>query len=272
VESDSQIRAAGAGASVTAKSKRNSPIKLVAAVRTEVNDDGTSDEYANYLFESRELKDNQPVNKFMILAKPVASCFLLCSSCLLLFSCSGVPETFYYTVSNWNAPPVKSENHNAATPDMVLGVEKFTAETIYEDDRIIYRDSPFEVKYYHYRRWAAPPRALVTDEVLKQLRASSCCREVVASPSQTRVNYILAGRVLAFEEWDQGEKWYGRVALLIQIYEPASRRLVWQNIFQAESPVAKKIPAAVVEAIGTSLQKCVSDLQEALPAVLPVTQ
>jgi ABC-type uncharacterized transport system auxiliary subunit len=198
--------------------------------------------------------------------------FLLFSFCFLLLACSGVPETFYYTVSNWDTPAVKSENHNAATLDIVLGVEKFSADMIYQDDRIIYRDSPFEVKYYHYRRWAAAPRALVTDEVLKQLRASSCCREVVTFPSLNQVDYILAGRVLAFEEWDENGKWHGRVALSIQIYEPAARRLLWQEIFKADTPVAKKIPAAVVEAIGASLQKCVSDLQKALPAVLPATQ
>ncbi|MGH7496558.1 MAG: ABC-type transport auxiliary lipoprotein family protein [bacterium] len=183
-----------------------------------------------------------------------------------------MPETFYYTVSNWNTPPLESENHHTPALDIVLGVEKFSAETMYDDDRIIYRDSPFEVKYYHYRRWAAVPRTLVTDEILKQLRASSCCREVVAYPAENQVNYTISGRVLAFEEWDQGEQWFGRVALSIQVYEPVSRRLVWQEVLQAETPVAKKIPAAVVEAIAASLQKCVSDLQKALVAGLPATR
>jgi len=147
-------------------------------------------------------------------------------------------------------------------------VEKFTAETIFDDDRIIYRDSPFEVKYYHYRRWAALPRALVTDAVLQQLRDSTCCREVVALPAPGHVDFILAGRVLAFEEWDEGDKWYGRAALMVQVYEPTARRMIWSQVFQAETPAAKKVPAAVVEAISTSLSKCLVELQAALPAAL----
>ena len=150
----------------------------------------------------------------------------------------------------------------------MLGVEKFTAEAIFEDDRILYRDSPFEVKYYHYRRWAAAPRELVTEEMLKQLRASACCREVIASPAISRVDYILAGRVLAFEEWDREEKWYGRVALLVQLLEPDSRRILWSEVFQAETPAAKKVPAAIVEAISASLQQCISEVQNKLPAAL----
>ncbi len=200
------------------------------------------------------------------LAKPFAFCSLPFAFCFLLTACGGVPETFYYTVSNLKVAPDQADNHQAGTRDIVLGVEKFSAETLYNDDRIIYRDSPFEVKYYHYRRWAAPPRALVTDETLKRMRASACCREVVASPSAGRVDYLLTGRVLAFEEWDRDEKWYGRVALLVQLLDPASRRVLWSEVFQAETPAAKKVPAAIVEAISTSLQQCISELQNKLPA------
>jgi ABC-type uncharacterized transport system auxiliary subunit len=116
------------------------------------------------------------------------------------------------------------------------------------------------------------PRALVTDEVLKQLRTSACCLEVVAFPSPGPVDFILAGRVLAFEEWDRDEKWYGRVALSLQIYEPGSRRLVWNEVLQAETPATKKVPAAVAEAISASLQKCIADLLKALPAVLAASK
>ncbi len=197
-----------------------------------------------------------------------ALCLLSFAFCFLLLACSGVPETFYYTVSDFNRVRENVNQHQAAPLNFVLGVEKFSAEKLYEDDRIIYRDSPFEVKYYHYRRWAAAPRALVTDEILKQLRASSCCREVVSFPSSGPVDYILTGRVLAFEEWDRDEKWYGRVALLLQLHEPATRRLLWSDVLQAETPASKKIPATVVEAISASLQKCVVDFLAALPAVL----
>lgn len=199
-------------------------------------------------------------------------CLLPFALCCLLPACGGVPETFYYTVSEAGAAAGKADNHRGAPPDIILGVEKFSAEALYEDDRIIYRDAPFEVKYYHYRRWAAPPRALVTDEFIRQLRASSCCREVLPFPSSGRIDYVLTGRILAFEEWDREEKWHGRVALLLQIYEPATRRLVWSDVFQAETPAAKKLPAAVVEAINTSLQTCIADFLKALPELVSKRQ
>ena len=69
----------------------------------------------------------------------------------MIWGCGSVPETYYYLPTYQIAPPA-----NDHTPlDVVLGIEKFQAEIIYNDDRIIYRDSPFEVKYYNYRRWIA---------------------------------------------------------------------------------------------------------------------
>lgn len=185
---------------------------------------------------------------------------------LLLSACGGVPETFYYTVAPLAVKTTSTEsnnNHNERT--VVLGVEKFSAEALFDDDRIIYRDSAYEVKYYHYRRWAAMPRQLVTDQVIKQLQAAHICRNVVNFPSNNRVDYVLTGRILSFEEWDRGELWFGRVAFTAQLYDPASRQLLWSEVFEAETRAEKRLPVAVVEAIGKSLEKCIADLQQALP-------
>lgn len=192
-------------------------------------------------------------------------CPLLFAVCFLLSACGGVPETFYYTVAPLAVKTTEAEANNHTERTVVLGVEKFSAEALYDDDRIIYRDSPYEVKYYHYRRWAAMPRQLVTDQVLKQLQAAHIFRNVVSFPSNNRVDYVLTGRILSFEEWDREEQWFGRAAFSAQLYDPASRRLLWSAMFEAETRAEKRIPTAVAEAIGRSLEKCIADLQAALP-------
>lgn len=178
-----------------------------------------------------------------------------------LQSCGGVPETYYYTLAFAPGQPL-NDGH---TPlPFALGVEKFQSETIYDDDRIIYRDSPFEVKYYYYRRWVAPPRHLVTEKVLSHLSESGLFEKVTAYPSMVNVKYVLSGRLLAFEEWDEQDKWYGKVTFKASLYEPATQRVVWSATFAHQQSVAKKIPAAVVEAISRSLKQCLDDLTKAL--------
>jgi ABC-type uncharacterized transport system auxiliary subunit len=188
-------------------------------------------------------------------------CFLLFAVCSLLFSCGGVPETFYYTLAFDNGP---TQNDGHSPLPFTLGVEKFQSDVIYDDDRIIYRDSPYEVKYYFYRRWAAPPRHLVTDKIVGYLSESGLFEKVTTYPTAGEVKYVLNGRLLAFEEWDEESKWYGKVAIKASLYEPATQRVVWSGKFESMHPVSKKIPAAVVEALSLSVKKCLEEMTQSI--------
>ncbi len=197
---------------------------------------------------------------------PMAAWLLAAS---ILQACGGVPETFYYTVAPLSLKNMKDgATTNSSARTTVLGIEKFSAEALYDDDRIIYRESPYEVKYYHYRRWAAPPRQLVTEEALKHLEQSRLFQNVVSFPTSHHVDYVLTGRIVSFEEWDRGAEWFGRVAFTAQLYDPSTRKIFWSEVFEAETRAEKRVPTAVVEAIGKSLEKCLADLQQALPEVV----
>jgi len=180
---------------------------------------------------------------------------------IFLSGCGGVPETYYYTLAFDSA----AQLNDGHTPlPFALGVEKFQSEVIYDDDRIIYRDSPFEVKYYFYRRWIAPPRHLISDKVVSYLSDAGLFERVTTYPSMVNVKYVLNGRLLAFEEWDEQNNWYGKVAFKVSLHEPLTQRVIWSDKFEHMQPVAKKIPAAVVEALSLSLKKCLEDLTQSL--------
>ncbi len=202
-------------------------------------------------------ESNKPTHS----GKTPVICLLLFAFCFLLPGCGGAPETFYYTLAFEPSQPL---NDGHSPLPFALGVEKFQSEMIYDDDRIIYRDSPFEIKYYYYRRWVAPPRHLVTEKVLNHLSESGLFEKVTAYPSMVNVKYVLGGRLLAFEEWDEQGKWFGKVTFKASLYEPATQRVVWSGTFAHQQPAAKKIPAAVVEAMSLSLKQCLDDLTKAL--------
>lgn len=186
--------------------------------------------------------------------------FLTLALCPLFLACGGVPQTFYYTLAKAPISPVETSGNSHGTLAVVLGVEKFKAEAIYEDDRLIYRESPVEVKYDHYRRWAARPAQLVTDEIIRQIDSKRLFENVISIPASARVDYILRGKLVAFEEWDRGEQWFGKVAFKVELYEASPRRLVWSGDFDCETPAEKRLPVSVVQAISQSLHKCVEEL------------
>lgn len=179
-----------------------------------------------------------------------------------LTGCGSVPETYYYMPTY--EPAAATNDH---TPlDLVLGVEKFQSEVAYSDDRIIYRESPFEVKYYNYRRWIAEPRHLVTEKAIAHAKRSGIFSDVVSYPSIVRLDYLLRGRLLAFEEWDAEESWHGKVAISVELYNVAKDEIVWRSTFEKMTVAEKRLPVAVVEAIGKSLQACLDDMVTALRA------
>ena len=106
---------------------------------------------------------------------------------------------------------------------------------------------------------------MVTEEVRKNLQQAGAFQNVVSFPTSLHVDYVLTGRVVSFEEWDRGAEWFGRVAFTAQLYDPTARKIIWSDTFEAETRAEKRIPTAVVEAIGKSLEKCIADLEQALP-------
>ena len=182
----------------------------------------------------------------------------------MLVSCGGTPKTFYYSLS-YDMP----ENTSGTIP-VTIGVKKFEADIVYSGDRIVYRDSPYELQYYHYRRWAAAPRKIVNDQVLKQMQASGAFESVVGLPSTAQPDYILQAKVNALEEWDEANAWYGNVTIAFELMDVSSRKLVWRKEINERTPASEREPLAVVKAISESLKNVVdsaiTDMSQTLKA------
>lgn len=174
-------------------------------------------------------------------------------SWILLTQCGSVPPTYYYRIDYELS---ELDARNTIIP-ITIAVKQFDADILYEGDRIVYRNSPYEVRYYHYRRWIAPPRKIVTEKVLQQFQASGFFKRVVSIPSPVKIDYLLQGKINAFEEWDEGDSWYGIVSLVFELQNPETKEIVWEDEFSEKTIALKREPIAVVKAISESLKKVI---------------
>ncbi len=170
-----------------------------------------------------------------------------------LSGCGSVPPTYYYKIDYETA-----SSQNSSVLPVTIGVSQFGADVMYENDKIVYRDSPYEVQFYNYRRWIAQPRKIVTEKIHQQYREAGLFQRVVRIPSTFKIDYILKGRITAFEEWDEGTAWYGVVAIEFQLYDPSTNEIVWENLVSERTAAAKKEPAEVVKAISESLNAVIT--------------
>jgi uncharacterized lipoprotein YmbA len=102
-----------------------------------------------------------------------------------------VPETRYYQL----AVATPSVAH-AAGP--AIAVEPLAADAAYDDDRIVYRLTPYRLDYYNYHRWSSPPGTMLGNYLQDAFTRSGRFRAVVHDATDS-VPVTLGGRVIAIE-------------------------------------------------------------------------
>jgi len=187
--------------------------------------------------------------------------YLIIVLSLFVYQCSSIPETHYYLI---DYPVLITPENSEPVHNIVLGVARFKAEPLYSEGRLVYRESPYEGKYYHYHRWVTAPGQMITDKAIEQLTASNLFKQVVPFPRFTQVDYVLQGRIKALEEWDVKNQWFAKVKISVELVEKQTNKLIWQRTVEKKNVVAKKAPFEVVKVINKSVQQCIEELQQEL--------
>ncbi|HZS48186.1 MAG TPA: ABC-type transport auxiliary lipoprotein family protein [Blastocatellia bacterium] len=175
------------------------------------------------------------------------------------FACNA-PAIHYYAV--------KVDKHDAATgqplADASVAVERLSGDKIYNQDRIIYRDSNNEIGFYEYHQWTSPPIDLVTQSLTSNLIYSGYFRSVSSYREAVDPTYILTGRLLNFEEVDKTEGVYASVRLELTLIDRKKQSTVWSGYGESELPVQIKKVNAVAqqldEALSNSVKQAIQNL------------
>ena len=171
-----------------------------------------------------------------------------------------MPETRYYDL------PSAARGRTGTGP--VLAVEPLEVDEPYDDDRMVYRENPYRVDYYHYHRWSASPGALVSRHLERALGASGRFAAVLRDEHARGVTFILGGRLLALEEVDLSKRrWVGRVALELALRDAASGDVVWTRRLELTEPVTRQSPEGVARAVSRALDRAARRLAPELGAV-----
>lgn len=184
----------------------------------------------------------------------------------LFFTCgSTIPDIHYYLI---DYPILHNNDTGAPVFNINLGIERFQATPLASDERLVYRDSPYEGKYYHYHRWITSPEEMVTEKAIDQLDASNLFNRVVPFPKFSNVEYILMGTIKALEEWDEGDQWYARVQIAFELFDRNTEQSVWKQIIEKKNPVSKKSPNEVIKGINLGVQQSIDALSVQLKTFL----
>ena len=168
---------------------------------------------------------------------------------LALVACAGkLPATRYYQLAT---PPT----HASGDGSVALVVESLDTDNAYDDDRIVYRLTPYRLDYYDYHRWSAPPGVLIGNYLEAEAEASGRF-SAVTRESNPQAAVTLGGRVVAIEEVDKSKTaWLGHVVVELRLTDTATGEVVWTKQFDETEPVVPQTPEGLAAALSKALDR-----------------
>lgn len=188
--------------------------------------------------------------------KPFALLFLAA-----LGGCVTNYDTHRYALS---PPRLDSQPARLLEGGPVLTVEELEIDAAYDEERIVYRPTAYQLEYYPYHLWSATPSLAVSDYLRAAYARSGRFGRVTRSFSDD-ADVILRGRVTAIEELDVSPtRWVGRIALELELEDARTGEVVWSESYAEQVPLARQHPAALAPALSGALAKIVA---RSLPAI-----
>jgi ABC-type uncharacterized transport system auxiliary subunit len=169
----------------------------------------------------------------------------------------------YYQLS------VPADVHHAETnaSGISLAIGPMVASHLYREDRIVYSSGQQQMGTYEYQRWTEPPAEMISEVLLRQLRASGRYREVYSQRSGSRADYVLRGRLFDFKEVS-GSPLMARVTVEWELHDTKSGSMVWSHHYGHDEAVSGKDVPAMVAALDRNVQRAVSEMKAGLDQYL----
>jgi ABC-type uncharacterized transport system auxiliary subunit len=187
------------------------------------------------------------------------------AAALLLASCFSAPGKRYIQI----VPLDKNADFHPKI-GRSLYIEPVRVDPLYDDYRVIYRVSPFELRYYSTVFWAKKPDALFREAISDYLIRKEGFPRVQIDILQGEPAIALRTNVRLIEEIDNPKVWFGRLAMDMEFLEFKSGKTIARHSFDRRVQLGTRkvqfLPAVLSGILVDELDVAVGKLAEALAA------
>jgi uncharacterized lipoprotein YmbA len=167
-----------------------------------------------------------------------------------------VPRTHLYRLQLPAGPrgePAACEPRARAS----LFVQDMQVAAAYDDARMIYRESEYQLQRYDYHEWAAPLGELVSDALGDGYAASGLFARVERAYDAS-TDATLHGRVTALEEVDlTPAQWVGHLRLELSLRDTKTSARLWSRDFDVTHPLRERSPSGLAAATSAMLREVI---------------
>lgn len=157
----------------------------------------------------------------------------------LLFStaCLRVPGRHYYQVR-----ATLETARETVLPGKVLIVGQVEMDDFYDNYRIVYRDSPYQVNHYLYHLWFRKPTQMIRETVLESFKVGNVFTRVLDSLAEGDPDYLFKAKVLYMEEVYRGRQTMARLGMELRLVDFRNdETLLFHSFDRREITTGKRI-------------------------------
>ena len=184
---------------------------------------------------------------------------------LLLAGCFSTPNKRYFQIT---AMDTGAEFHPKI--GKALYIEPTRVDPLYDDFRVIYRVSPYEIKYYSSAYWAEKPDGLIREAMRDYLVRKEGFPLVTVDVLQGDPVIALRSNIRLVEEIDNPTVWFGRLAMDLEFLDFKSGAVLAVHSFDKRLPLAardsKFLPSVISKILAEELDVAVRKLAAATTA------
>jgi ABC-type uncharacterized transport system auxiliary subunit len=150
----------------------------------------------------------------------------------------------------------------------IMLVQPVEVDSAYNDFRLVYRLSSYELNYYSYEFWIKKPGTMMRDVMIDCLSRGGAFEKVIMLLSEGDPDFILESSVDVIEEYDRPDAWFARLKMTIIIKDFKSNEPILVYRFDRKEKLSEKkiekVPVVLSMILEEELAKVVGQLAEKL--------
>lgn len=184
---------------------------------------------------------------------------LLCVGALMsLAACGGKVRYPHYYVLNVPAPAPEISRVKPALGS--AAVREFSAPRFLRAGPIVYRQSPEQLGFYNYDRWAVDPRSAVTSAFVQTLQARGLFQSVHVFDGRATSDYLVTGRLDQLEEVDKGHDVFISTSVSAQLLDLKTGDVLWRDVSSETTRLEQRAVPGLVAGMSQATEQAVTHL------------
>ncbi len=176
-----------------------------------------------------------------------------------LLACGGkMPATHYYALDLPAPSPAEARLEHTA---VLMPVR---AGQVIGQGRIVYRQSPEEVGFYEYHRWAEDPEDSVASALIREMLARGTFSTVVPFDGRTKADFALRAELRRLEEIDYGGPVRAVFEISLELVNAGTQAVDWSSTVSITEDVPLSEVRSVVSRMSAAARQGIQQLSEQL--------